>query len=74
MVYVDNDPFVLAHAQALLASDPAGRTAYIHADLRDPGKTLAQPLVRGTLDFSQPIALILVTPACPTSFFVVTGC
>ncbi len=59
-MYVDNDPFVLAHAQALLTSDPAGRTAYIHPHLRDPGKILAHPLVRDTLDFSQPIALILV--------------
>lgn len=60
VVYVDNDPLVLAHAQALLTSGPAGRTAYIHADLRDPGKILAHPLVRDTLDFSQPIALMLV--------------
>src|SRR5712691_4991360 len=36
VVYVDNDPIVLAHAQALLASAPEGRTAYIEADLRDP--------------------------------------
>src|ERR1700758_168013 len=35
VVYVDNDPIVLAHAQALLASTPEGRTAYIEADLRD---------------------------------------
>ncbi|HEY6791127.1 MAG TPA: SAM-dependent methyltransferase [Trebonia sp.] len=60
VVYVDNDPLVLAHARALLTSDPAGRTAYIHADLRDPEKILAHPVVRDTLDFSQPIALMLV--------------
>jgi len=60
VVYVDNDPLVLAHAQALLTSGPAGRTAYIHADLRDPEKILADPAVRDTLDFSQPIALMLV--------------
>ena len=34
VVYVDNDPLVLAHARALLTSSPDGRTAYIHADLR----------------------------------------
>src|SRR6202044_1421365 len=34
VVYADNDPLVLAHAQALLTSAPAGRTAYIQADLR----------------------------------------
>jgi hypothetical protein len=37
VVYADNDPLVLAHARALLTSTPAGRTAYIHADLREPG-------------------------------------
>lgn len=60
VVYVDNDPLVLAHAQALLTSGPAGRTAYIHADLRDPESILAHQVVRDTLDFSQPIALMLV--------------
>jgi hypothetical protein len=60
VVYVDNDPLVLAHARALLASDPAGRTAYIQADLREPEKILADPVIRDTLDFSQPIALMLV--------------
>jgi hypothetical protein len=60
VVYVDNDPFVIAHARALLTSGPAGRTAYIHEDLRDPEKILGNPAVRDTLDFSQPIALMLV--------------
>jgi len=60
VVYVDNDPLVLVHARALLTSDPAGRTAYIHADLRDPEKILADPVVRDTLDLSQPVALMLV--------------
>ena len=36
VVYADNDPLVLTHARALLRSAPAGRTAYIHADLRRP--------------------------------------
>ena len=58
--YVDNDPLVLAHARALLTSDPAGRTAYIEADLREPGKILAHPTVRDILDLSQPVALMLV--------------
>ena len=57
IVYVDNDPLVLAHARALLTSTPEGSTAYIHADLRDPDKILAE--AAGTLDFGQPIALIL---------------
>ena len=60
VVYVDNDPIVLAHARALLTSSPEGKTAYIHADLREPEKILSDPMTRATLDFSQPIGLILV--------------
>jgi len=60
VVYVDNDPLVLAHARALLASSPEGRTAYIHADLRDPVSILNDPVTRDVLDFTQPIALMLV--------------
>jgi hypothetical protein len=60
VVYVDNDPIVLAHARALLTSSPEGKTAYIQADLRDPEKILDDPVTRQTLDFSQPIALMLV--------------
>jgi hypothetical protein len=57
IVYVDNDPLVLAHARALLTSTPEGATAYIHADLGDPAKIMAE--AAKTLDFTQPIALIL---------------
>ncbi len=60
IVYVDNDPIVLTHARALLASRPQGRTAYIEADLRRPQDILADPATRETLDFSQPVALMLV--------------
>ena len=60
IVYVDNDPIVLAHARALLTSDPRGATAYIQADLREPEKILGDPAVRATLDFTKPIALMLV--------------
>ncbi len=60
VVYVDNDPLVLAHARALLASRPEGRTAYIHADLRDPRAILDHPVTGEVLDFSQPVALMLV--------------
>jgi hypothetical protein len=60
VVYVDNDPLVLAHARALLSSAPEGRTAYIHADLRNPAAILSDPVTRDVLDFSQPIALITV--------------
>jgi S-adenosyl methyltransferase len=60
VVYADNDPLVLAHARALLTSSPEGRTAYIHADFRDADALLSDSAVRDTLDFSQPVALILV--------------
>jgi len=60
VVYVDNDPLVLAHARALLTSSEEGRTAYIHADLRSPAEILSSPVVREVLDFSQPVALMLV--------------
>jgi len=60
VVYVDNDPLVLAHARALLTSAPEGRTAYIDADLRKPKEILASPVVRDVLNFGQPVALILV--------------
>ncbi|HEY0936351.1 MAG TPA: SAM-dependent methyltransferase [Trebonia sp.] len=59
IVYVDNDPLVLAHARALLKSAPAGRTAYLHADLRAPDAIVSDPVARDVLDFTRPIALIL---------------
>ena len=58
VVYVDNDPIVLAHARALLASDSRGATAYLDADLRDTSEILAE--AANTLDFSQPIAVMLI--------------
>jgi SAM-dependent methyltransferase len=60
VVYVDNDPLVLAHARALLTSSPEGRTAYIQADLRDPAAILADPVTREVIDFTRPVALMLV--------------
>ncbi|WP_207939171.1 SAM-dependent methyltransferase [Actinomadura darangshiensis] len=60
VVYVDNDPVVLVHARALLTSEPRGRTAYIEADLREPGRILENPGLAGTLDLSRPTALMLV--------------
>jgi O-methyltransferase involved in polyketide biosynthesis len=58
IVYVDNDPIVLAHARALLTSAPQGATDYIHADLREPDKILRA--AAKTLDFDQPVALMLL--------------
>jgi hypothetical protein len=60
IVYVDNDPLVLVHARALLTSSAEGATAYVDADLREPEKILSNPELLRTLDFSQPVALMLV--------------
>jgi O-methyltransferase involved in polyketide biosynthesis len=57
IVYVDNDPVVLAHARALLTSTQ-GVTAYIDADLHDPDRILR--VAARTLDFSQPVGLMLL--------------
>ena len=58
IVYVDHDPMVLAHARALLVGSPEGATGYIDADLREPDKILQ--IAANTLDFDQPIALMLM--------------
>ncbi|MFG2351280.1 SAM-dependent methyltransferase [Streptomyces phaeochromogenes] len=58
VVYVDNDPVVLAHARALLTSGPEGRTDYIDADLENPAQILE--VAAKTLDFDRPVALALV--------------
>jgi hypothetical protein len=58
IVYVDNDPLVLVHARALLTSTPEGACDYIDGDLRDPEHILAE--ARRTLDFGQPVALMLL--------------
>jgi len=60
IVYVDNDPIVLAHARALLQSSPEGRTAYLDADLRDPERILTDPDLLSTVDLSQPVGLMLI--------------
>jgi phage gp37-like protein len=57
IVYVDNDPIVLAHARALLTS-VAGPTRFIDADLRDVGTILSR--AGQTLDFSRPVAVMLI--------------
>jgi O-methyltransferase involved in polyketide biosynthesis len=58
IVYVDNDPLVLAHARALLTSTPQGATSYIDADLHEPDKILQA--AAETLDFTRPVALMLM--------------
>ena len=58
IVYVDNDPIVLRHAQALLTSTPEGACDYIQADLSAPETILAD--AARTLDFDRPVALMLL--------------
>lgn len=58
VVYVDNDPLVLRHAQALLTSTPEGVTDYVDADLREPD-TLLEAAGR-VLDFREPVTLMLM--------------
>jgi hypothetical protein len=58
IVYVDNDPLVLAHARALLTSSPQGATDYIDADMRDTA-TILRGASR-TLDLTRPVALFLM--------------
>jgi len=58
IVYVDNDPLVLSHAQALLTSSPEGTTNYVNADMGDPEKVLQE--AARWLDLTQPVALTLM--------------
>ncbi|MGV9423103.1 SAM-dependent methyltransferase [Streptomyces sp. NPDC003656] len=58
IVYVDNDPLVLAHARALLTSTPEGRTDYLDEDLRNIDAIFEH--AAKTLDFDEPVALILL--------------
>ena len=60
ILYVDNDPLVLAHARAWLTSHPHGHTDYIDADLRQPHTILDDPAFKTTLDLTQPVAVLLV--------------
>jgi hypothetical protein len=58
VLYVDNDPIVLAHARALLTSSPEGETGYLDADMKDPDAILAG--AQRLLDFSKPVGIMLV--------------
>jgi hypothetical protein len=58
VLYVDNDPIVLAHARALLTSSPDGETGYLDADIKDPDTILAG--AAQLLDFTRPVGVMLV--------------
>jgi len=57
VVCVDNDPVVLSHARALLRPAPGGATSFVDADVRKPGKILAE--AGDTLDFARPVAVVM---------------
>ncbi|MFE2379387.1 SAM-dependent methyltransferase [Streptomyces sp. NPDC059398] len=58
IAYVDNDPIVNAHANALLSG--SGATSVVLADLRDPGALLDHPDIRRVIDFGEPVAVLLI--------------
>jgi SAM-dependent methyltransferase len=60
VLYVDNDPIVLAHARALMSGTSQGSVAFIQADLREPEAILDDPAVAGTLDLAEPVGLVLI--------------
>ncbi|UQU66827.1 SAM-dependent methyltransferase [Couchioplanes caeruleus] len=60
VVYIDPDPLVGAHARALLTSHPAGATYFRAGGLEDLDEILADDTVRELIDFSQPVAVLLL--------------
>jgi hypothetical protein len=58
IVYVDNDPLVLAHARALLIGTPQGMTNYLHADIRDVAGLMSG--AAEILDFTEPVAVLML--------------
>ncbi|MGW2229893.1 SAM-dependent methyltransferase [Streptomyces formicae] len=60
VVYVDNDPIVLAHARALLQGTSEGATAYVDADMHDPDAILDSPEFRELIDLREPVGLMVI--------------
>ncbi|HET6214601.1 MAG TPA: SAM-dependent methyltransferase [Micromonosporaceae bacterium] len=58
VVYVDIDPMAVAHSREIIGADP--HVAILQADVRDPGSILTDPAVRDLIDFTAPIAILLV--------------
>jgi hypothetical protein len=58
VVYVDNDPVVMAHNRAMRATSPGVGT--VHQDIRDPAAVLADPVVRDLIDFDEPVGLLMI--------------
>jgi SAM-dependent methyltransferase len=57
VAYLDNDPVVIAHARALLETDPSTRV--VQADVREPEALLAEPELRELIDFDRPVAILM---------------
>lgn len=55
--YVDSDPVAVSHSRVLLADTP--NAVIVHADLRDPARVLADPVLDGFLDFTRPVAVLM---------------
>ena len=60
VVYVDNDPLVLAHARALMTSTAEGRTAFVLGDFMEPDAFLNDPKLQETLNLDEPVGLLLI--------------
>jgi O-methyltransferase involved in polyketide biosynthesis len=60
VAYIDNDPIVLTHARVLMADRHHGRTVFIQADVRDPQRLLADPALVDLIDFTEPVAVLMV--------------
>ncbi|MEU0689444.1 SAM-dependent methyltransferase [Streptomyces uncialis] len=58
VVYVDNDPIVLAHGRALLEENE--NTGVSSADLRDPKAVLAEPAIKRLINFDEPVGVLLI--------------
>ncbi|WP_084534669.1 SAM-dependent methyltransferase [Nocardia yamanashiensis] len=60
VVYVDNDPLVLAHARALMAASAPETMTYIQGDVTDPNSILRAPELGQVLDLNQPVGLSMI--------------
>jgi hypothetical protein len=58
VVYIDNDPVVLAHGRALLATE--GNTTVTAADMRRPAEVLDHPEIRRLIDFDEPVGVLMI--------------
>jgi hypothetical protein len=58
VAYVDYDPAVVAHANALLATPD--QSVVVTEDIRRPRELLANPVIRGHLDFDRPVAVLVL--------------